>query len=414
MQFFDLMKRPILGLFALVMFGLPGCLNSSPSQALQSAIDAEQSADGSLTDNELRDLLDEAIDACAARRMTTKDQAAWQIVHGILAYGSDLYIDANGKDVCAIKYLLEGGELNGWTFMKGEKGLDSKLESGTKTGQGHENQWLGYLSQIGIPPEQTLIVREGGENKSYIVNDLVTQAQWTIYNGQEATWTLMGLSTFLPLDARWNAKNGEAWNIERIVAMEAAQDLNDSACGGTHRLYGLASALNRYKNELNIKDEDLKGGWKQAHEVIQAAIKKFKENQQPDGSFSVKFLERPATSPDVSLQLNTSGHTLEFLTLCLSDEQLKEPWVVAAAATLAELFLETQEIAIECGGLYHSAHGLQLYRLRRFGPRESKPSPAATAAATDSVSTEPTEPTTTDSSVSAPAVSEPAKEAAAE
>ncbi|MGE0609354.1 MAG: ADP-ribosylation factor-directed GTPase activating protein isoform b [Pirellulales bacterium] len=359
-------------LLAMLLAGLAGCLNSSPSQALQDAADAELAADEPLTDDQLRDLLDEAIDACAARRMSTKDQAAWQIVHGILAYGPELYIEADGKDVCAIKYLLEGGELNGWRFMKGEKGLDSLLESGTLTGQGHENQWFGYLSQIGIPADQTLVVHEGSETNTYTMQDVIEQVKWTVRDGQEATWTLMGLATYLPLDARWTAQDGSEWTLEKLVGMEAVQNLNESACGGTHRLYGLTSALNRYKNELKVKDEDLTGGWKLAHDVIQESIQTFKEHQQQDGTFSVKFLERSATSPDVSLQLNTSGHTLEFLSIALTDEQLREPWFENAAITLADLFLDTADLPLECGGLYHSAHGLQIYRHRRFGPRPAK------------------------------------------
>ena len=56
----------------------------------------------------------------------------------------------------------------------------------------------------------------------------------------------MAFATYLPLDAEWTARDGSEWTIDRIVDMEADQDIDDSPCGGTHRLYGLALALNRH------------------------------------------------------------------------------------------------------------------------------------------------------------------------
>ena len=108
-------------------------------------------------------------------------------------------------------------------MRKGDHGLEAVVEAGSKTGQGHEDQWLGYLSQCGLSPEQPIVV--GGQ--TYTIHDLITQAQWDIYDGMEATWTLMAFSTYLPLDAEWTAKDGTTWNIERMVEMESAQDLDE-------------------------------------------------------------------------------------------------------------------------------------------------------------------------------------------
>ena len=66
--------------------------------------------------------------------MTAKDHAAWQIVHGILAYGRNLPLDVNGKTVSALDYLLDGGQLRGWNFKPGDHGLEAIVEAGSKTG----------------------------------------------------------------------------------------------------------------------------------------------------------------------------------------------------------------------------------------------------------------------------------------
>src|SRR5690606_15818795 len=81
---------------------------------------------------------------------------------------------------------------------------------------------------------------------------------------------------------------------------------------------------------------------------------------------------RPSTSPDAALRLNTTGHQLEFLTLATSDAQLREPWIRRAVVELCNLLDQTREMPVECGGLYHAIHGLELYRLRMFGPRETE------------------------------------------
>jgi hypothetical protein len=68
--------------------------------------------------------------------------------------------------------------------------------------------------------------------------------------------------------------------------------------------------------------------------------------------------------------LGATGHTLEFLTLALDDEEIKAPWMALAAQYLCELLRATKDEPLECGALFHAAHGLHLYRVRRFGPRE--------------------------------------------
>ena len=88
-------------------------------------------------------------------------------------------------------------------------------------------------------------------------------------------------------------------------------------------------------------------------------------------------MEAPGSSPDLAQNLGTTGHILEFLALALTDEQLKEPWVRRAAANLCDLFRRTRNVPLECGALYHAAHGLVLYRSRMFGPRSDAESPSA-------------------------------------
>ena len=335
-------------------------------------------------DDELRDRIDRALTFTRENRhLNTKDQAAWQVVHGALVYGRDFQIYHEGELVDALDYLLKGGQLRGWTLRKGDRGLEAVLEAGSNTGQGHEDQWLGYLSQCGLSPDEEIVV--GGE--TYTVRDLIEQAKWDLYHGMEASWTLMAFSKYLPLDAEWTAKDGSTWSIDRIVDMETAQNLDESACGGTHRMYGLTVAVDRYLQDGGELDAEGDGTWDKAQRKIQDAIAAARRHQQPDGSFSTNYFARPGTSPDIAARIGSTGHTLEFLCMALPDEELQKPWVTRAVVHLVECLERTQKIDLECGALYHAAHGIDLYRTRRFGPRDETPgtdtaTPKAAPAAT--------------------------------
>ena len=301
------------------------------------------------------------------RRLNASVHGAWQVVHGILAFGQDFPIEHGSQVSGALDYLLGGGTLNGWALRPGKPGVIAVVDHGSTTGQGHPDQWLGYLSQCGshgIPIDTPL--RVGG--RDYTVADLLSQAQFDIQPGQEATWTLMALSAYLPADATWQARDGSTWTTERVVQMEADADLFSSPCGGAHRLYGLVSAVNKHTDAqgeaVGQTPSDLSGGWAAAADTIQDAIDRAQRFQQADGSFSIHSFERSGTSADIFAKLGATGHVFEVLVLALDDQRLAEPWMAHAADRLVTMLEQTADVDVECGALYHAAHGLLLYRQR--------------------------------------------------
>ena len=94
-----------------------------------------------------------------------------------------------------------------------------------------------------------------------------------------------------------------------------------------------------------------------------------RETQNPDGTFSTNYVTLPGSSPDLAQNLGSTGHVLEFLSIALSEAELQSEWVRRAAAAMCNIFERTQGVPLECGSLYHAAHGLVLYRERAFGPR---------------------------------------------
>ena len=369
-----------------------GCSNSAGNAqakidqlaSTSAAADAGQTAaagEGPAND-ELRQRLDQSIAGARRRTMNPQVNNAWQIVHGVMCFGRELQVNNHGKIEPALPWLLAGGELKGWEFVPGEKGLKDVEEPGSKSGEGHDDQWLGYLSQCGIGADDPIQVKD----QTFKVADLIAQAQWDVREGMEATWTVMAFSKFVPLDAKWQARDGQEWSLARLVGMEAAQDLPSSACGGSHRLYGITCALNRYIEEggetaaRQLADGKAPADWQAAYDKVLDSIAGAHEFQQPDGGFSTNYFARSGSSPDISLRINTSGHVFEFLALALSDEDLKSDWMRRAAIFLCDMLDATVDEDLECGGLYHAVHGLILYRERLFGAAPSE-NPAASAEA---------------------------------
>lgn len=336
--------------------------------------------------------LGDRIDAVLAharnrRRLDAAVHGAWQVVHGLLAFGPEFPLAHHGKVVPALDHLLGGGPIVGWKLRPGRPGVIAVVEEGSSMGQGHPDQWLGYLAQCGvtggprgrggIPLDTRLVV--AGRDRT--VADLLAQAKHDIRPGQEATWTLMALAAYLPTTATWTAGDGTAWSVERVVAMEAEAEIFSAACGGAHRLYALAVALDaRHAEgaaaaggaEPNAEAGGASGvdpgsGWTAARRVLDDCIDRARRFQQADGCFSIHGFERPGTSPDVGARLSATGHVFEVLAVALDEDRLDEPWVTRAADRLTSLLEQTADVAVECGGLYHACHGLALYR-RRLAP----------------------------------------------
>jgi hypothetical protein len=355
---------------ALLLLLSPGC--ERPKAETPPPVTAKE-----MSSDERRDRVDRVLDAAFARPLDLNVHAAWQIVHGAMAFKKAYQVRKGPESVYILDYLLKGGTMSGWTFAPGvvldpatgRRGLISVMAPGSKSGQGHADQWLGYLANCGFALEDPIF----SDGVTYTFEDYVRQIEWDVPQNaiQEYSWTLMALTAYRPTDYTWTASDGETWSIERLMEIELDQ-VNcqnfavEGPCGGTHRLFGIAIALRRHLGQGG----ELEGVWARAQEEVDAAIEIVRTRQNADGSLSIHFfMGRPGISDDLGQKLHTTGHTFEFLAISLPDDRLNEPWFTRAADALCEMFEDGEELDLECGALYHAAHGLVVYRERLWGPR---------------------------------------------
>lgn len=299
------------------------------------------------------------------RTLTTDVHGAWQVLHGVLAYGQDFEIQTSSGEQRAAEYLLAGGRLDGFAPAVGDplgesgrRGLRMEVEPASKIGQGHRDQWLAVLVQAGFKPEETIRVA----SDEVTMLDWVNQAEYDVPLNfdYEFSWTLIAVTAYRPTTHSWIARDGIEYSTELLLEVELSQGIEDAVCGGTHRLIGIAMTLAKRKTE----GAELTGVWADAQATVDDAINQARVNQNPDGSYSTSYMHRSGWSRDLGQSIGTTGHVLEFLAIAADDATLSEPWVELTVRRLCHTIERCSDVDLECGVLYHALHGLSLYESR--------------------------------------------------
>ncbi len=345
--------------------------DSNPAPASSTSASSNPSSNGIATiELGLRNKLENVLKSnLVDRLLVAETNAAWQIMHGVIAYGDALPLEVEGKRRIATDFLLHNGVVQGWELAPGDmlpktgrQGLKARLEPGSYIGQGHVDQWLAILAQIETPLTREVEAR----GKTFTVEDWARQAQYDVSDNPvlEYSWTIIALTRYFPDEQSWTAKDGKTWTFEPLADFEAKQDLGESPCGGMHRLMGLAHAVRFQQRHGGA----MIGGWKAAKDKMDDSIDRIRRFQNKDGTFSTNHTVRPGTSSDISAMISSTGHTIEFLSYALPSEELSAPWMVRAVDRLCRLLEAVKSADMDCGGLYHALNGLKLYYSRRYEP----------------------------------------------
>jgi hypothetical protein len=353
---------------------LPGCppaedpSSDKPSQetAVQTAPpeqlpSANTSPTDYVSDSALKKRIEAAIDQVRHRELLLSN-GFWTVFHGILGVGPSLTLKHPllGIPVNAIDYICDGGELRGLRFIPTEYGVD--VETGEMfVSQGHQDQFIAEMAQCGLPADKVFTIR----GKKYKFLDFIRHSQMRARTNanQELSWTILAVGQYLGTDITWTNSSGEKLTFEDLVRYEVDANVEQAACGGTHRLFGL-----QWTHNLHLgKGGKTVGVWKDLADEQAKYQRIAREYQNADGSFSTDFFRGKGNLDDMQLRMNTTGHILEWLAYSLPEQQLRQEWMERAVNRLALMFFDIQNSAMESGTLYHAAHGLRIYYERVYG-----------------------------------------------
>lgn len=309
--------------------------------------------------DQLRANIRRTLDTYYPKTINVADRSPWSVMHTLIAYGVDTEVYANSKKVNAIGWLCWNQPCYGQRIFYTRNG---KLRTRQGVGvEGHEGQFLSMLAQSRVKSNYPMKV--GGQD--FTVMDLVRHEQSSCRVGTELTFKLIGLAHYLPSDATWENDLGESWSVQRLIQEELKQSVIGAACGGTHRLMGLSYAVGKRQQ----RGEPMNGQWSRAHQYIQDFHDYTFRLQNKNGSFSANWFEGRGDWGDEDRRMDTTGHTLEWMAYSVSQEQLRDPRVVQAAAYLSSLMYEHRSHEWEIGPRGHALHALAIYNQRMFGAR---------------------------------------------
>jgi len=290
-------------------------------------------------------------------------RSPWGVMHAMIAYGAETEIYAEGRRVNAISWLNWNGACRGMRLFRSGNGRIYGLEGPGL--QGHSGQYLAMLAQCKVMSGSPMLI----DGKKYTVADLIETEMATCRSGTELTFKLIGLSHFLRSHVKWRSKNGEEWDVPRLIKEELAQSVVGAACGGTHRMMSFSYAVHIRQQ----RGEPIDGQWLRAKKYVDDYHEYTLGMQNPDGSFSTNFFEGRGNSSDINQKLRTTGHILEWLAFSLPEDQVREdPRLLAAANCLADLMLYNSRNSWEVGPKGHAIRALVLYKNRVFGDDVAK------------------------------------------
>jgi hypothetical protein len=324
----------------------------------------------------LRDQLRQTLSAFQKQAFSTRQNTADDILDFCLPYGCSTEITifeksgerrANGITALCWNYSCGGFE----PLAINDGRIVARVGYGL---QSQPSQMLAMLAFARVQANYPLRV----EKAVRTVADLVESEKLSCRSDADLSLKLIGLTYYVD-DASWKNDQGEEWTLERIVREELDRTVSNAGSCGLNRLMGLAYV--NYRREK--RDQALEGQFARAEKYLVDFHKYAFELQNADGSWGY-FLSARGANKDAVEQLRSTAYVLEWLSISLSDEELANPRIAAAATSVLQ-GLNTQRNRSSLPGLpskeidaaTHALHALALYDDRFFKPSDADSPPAA-------------------------------------
>lgn len=316
--------------------------------------------------DQLKVRIQRVLDDYYGRPLNTRDNDSWEVMHSIVAYGVKSEVAVGGPQGDrrnAIGWLCYNLPLRGPRMLTIRNNLPNAVRGVSV--QGHHGQFLAILAQSRLLRSYPLLI----DGKKFTVDDLIEAEKRTCNAGDELTFKLIALAHYLPTDAQWRCERGQKWDIPRLIREEIRQPITHSAaCGGTHRLMGLAYAVRRRQQQ----GKPIDGDFALAQQYLQQYFDWTFSLQNSDGSFSTAWLARRENRPDIDRKIQCTGHITEWLVYSLPKHELHNPQVVAAVDFLTTSLERGRKRDWKIGPLGHALHALAIYKERMYEGKEDR------------------------------------------
>jgi hypothetical protein len=280
----------------------------------------------------------------------------WGMMHSIMVFDKDTEIIDRQKRYNAVAWMAGNNPCrNQILFSEDAHGIAVRTGPGL---QGHQGQLLAIFGQIDVPVQYPVYAGK----KQFTVRDILQRELQDCRSGNELTFTLIGLAHYADSDSSWIARDGESWDVERVIREELKQPIVGAACGGTHRLMGFGHALRRRRAE----GKPITGEWDRADRFIKDFVDYTWTLQNRDGSMSTAWFERREDNGKVDRKIQTTGHMLEMLMVVTPDDQLQSPQLLRTAEFLANTMYSERGHDWEVGPKGHALRSLAMYYQRVF------------------------------------------------
>jgi hypothetical protein len=288
------------------------------------------------------------------RPLSSADRSPWEVMHAMLAFEvhSRVLQSQNGQPITAVGWLCFNQPCENRSLLYLNEDGDMRVKVGPAL-QGHHGQLLALLAQARVRSDYPMKV----QGKDFTVADLIEVEKATCYPKTELTFKLLGLQRYLDINARWVNDQGMQWDFPTLVREEMHQPVRTAACGGTHRLAGLALAVKKRRSSGLPVD----GAYAEAERHVANYINYANSLQNSDGSYSTEWFKGPGREADVDRRLKTTGHTLELMIYAAPEEQLGHYRTVRAVNYLSNIMYSNRTRDWEAGPLGHAIHALVLY-----------------------------------------------------
>ena len=303
---------------------------------------------------------------------TDTSQTPWALFHGLLGHHGDFPLrdSISGESVNCEDWLLQQAAAKpiywqtplvtqrdwGVCFTHGNLTITERFED-------HFCQFLFILMNLGLDPDRTT-VRVPPDGHACTLRQMVYNEQTFCNGALDVSWAL-------PLFARWGNptwtnKFNEQYDLGSLMTQHLDLEKHCDACFGTHWRMGLALTLSFAAERL---PEDVR---ERANSRLQQLIEEAHTGQDPDsGRFrlesaaaAIGIHDLSQLPSDRSAILSHQGHTLAWLMVALSDDQLAtEMWPHKGVEFLIDQ-LQGPTDSLNYGAYSHCADALRLYQAR--------------------------------------------------